>query len=71
MSHAGELLSLLFSFEVVSNSATPWPVALQALCPWNFPDKNTRVDCHFLLQAIFLTQGSNPHLLLGRQIIDH
>ena len=25
--------------------------------------KNTRVDCHFLLQVIFPTQGSNPCLL--------
>ena len=32
-------------------------------CPWNFPDKNTRVGCHFLLQGIFPTQGLNPHLL--------
>ena len=30
---------------------------------WDFPGKNTRVGCHFLLQGIFLTQGSNPHLL--------
>ena len=28
-----------------------------------FPGKNTRVGCHVLLQEIFLTQGSNPHLL--------
>ena len=28
--------------------ATPWAVAHQA--PWNFPGKNTRVGCHFLLQ---------------------
>ena len=28
-----------------------------------FPGKNTRVGCHFLLQGIFPTQGSNPHLL--------
>ena len=28
-----------------------------------FPGKNTGMDCHFLLQGIFLTQGSNPHLL--------
>ena len=28
-----------------------------------FPGKNTGVGCHFLLQGIFLTQGSNPHLL--------
>ena len=27
------------------------------------PGKNTRVDCHFLLQGIFPTQGSNPCLL--------
>ena len=29
----------------------------------HFPDKNTGVGCHFLLQGIFLTQGSNLHLL--------
>ena len=28
-----------------------------------FPGKNTRVVCHFILQGIFLTQGSNLHLL--------
>ena len=33
------------------------------LCQCNFPDKNTEVDCHFLLQYIFLTHGLNPHLL--------
>ena len=27
------------------------------------PGKNTDVGCHALLQGIFLTQGSNPHLL--------
>ena len=31
--------------------------------PWNFPGKNTGVGCHFLPQGIFLTQGSNSHLL--------
>ena len=29
------------------------------LCPWDFPDKNTGVGCHFFLQGIFPTQGSN------------
>ena len=29
------------------------------LCPWDFPDKNTGVGCHFLLHGIFPTQGSN------------
>ena len=23
------------------------------LCPWDFPDNSTGVDCHFLLQSIF------------------
>ena len=32
------------------------------LCPWNFPGKDTEVGCHFLLQGIFPTQGSNPCL---------
>ena len=34
-----------------------WPARL--FCPWDFPDKNTGMDCHSLLQGIFLTQGSN------------
>ena len=48
---------------VVSDSATPWTVAHQLLCPWNFPGKNTGVGCHFLLQGSSLTQGSKPGLL--------
>ena len=32
---------------------------------WNFLGKNPGVDCHSLLQGIFLTQGSNPSLLIG------
>ena len=43
----------------------PFPL----LCPWNFPGKNTRVGCHFLLQGIFLTRGLNPGLLHWRQIL--
>ena len=35
--------------------------------PWDSPGKNTGVGCHFLLQGIFLTQGSNPGLLHCRQ----
>ena len=34
------------------------------LCPWDFPSKNTKVCCRFLLQGIFPIQGSNLHLLL-------
>ena len=32
-------------------------------CPWDFPDKNSGVGCHFLLQGVFLTWGSNPCFL--------
>ena len=35
------------------------------------PGKNTGVGCYFLLQGIFLTQGSNPYILLGRRILYH
>ena len=31
--------------------------------PWDFLEKYTGVGCHFLLQGIFLTQGSNPCIL--------
>ena len=43
------------------------------LCSRDFPGKNTGVDCHFLLQGIFLTQGSNTLLCLLslRRILDH
>ena len=43
--------------------AAPWTVDCQAPLPWNSPGKNTGVGCHFLLQGIFLTQGSNSCLL--------
>ena len=48
-----------------------WPHGLQPtrlFCPWDFPGKDTGVGCHFLLQGIFPTQGSNPGLLHWRQI---
>ena len=33
------------------------------LCSWNSLGKKTGVGCHFLLQGIFLTQGSKTHFL--------
>ena len=42
-----------------------------SLCPWDFPGKNTRAGCHFLLQGIFLTQRSNLGLPHYRQILYH
>ena len=43
--------------------ATAWTVAYQAPLSMGSPGKNIGVGCNFLLQGIFLTQGSNPHLL--------
>ena len=31
--------------------AIPWTVARRAPLPWDFPGKNTGVDCHFLLRG--------------------
>ena len=44
---------------------TPWTAACQAPLSMEFSrqEKNTGVSCHFLLQGIFLTQGSNLGLL--------
>ena len=58
-------LLLLFSRYVMSNSfVTPWTVACHGvLCPQDFPSRNTKTDCYLLLQEVFPTQGSNPHLL--------
>ena len=50
--------------------ATSWTVAYQApLSPWDFPGNSIGMDCHFLLQGIFLTQGSNPGLPHCRQTL--
>ena len=37
----------------------------------NFPDKNTGVGCHVLLQGIFPTQGLNPGLPHCRWVLYH
>ena len=49
---------------VMSNSL--WPHGLEParfLCPWDFSGENTIAGCHFLLQGIFPSQGSNLCLL--------
>ena len=54
----------------MSDSLWPHGLWLARLpCPWDFPGKNTGMGCHFLLQGIFLTQGSNPGLPHCRQIL--
>ena len=53
----------------VSLFETLWMEPTRLLCPWDSPAKNNGVGCHFLLQGMLLTQGSNLHLLYCRQIL--
>ena len=58
------------SHSVMCDSLQPhglWPTRL--LCSRDYPGKNTGVGFHFLLQGIFLTQGSNPGLPHCRQML--
>ena len=54
---------MLSCFSHVQLCDTLWTVATRLPCPWDSPGKNPEVGCHFLLQGIFLTQGSNLRLL--------
>ena len=53
----------MLSRSIVLDSLWPHRLAPQTPCPWDFRGKNTGWGCHFLLQGIFPTQGSNQHLL--------
>ena len=48
---------------------TPW--STRVFCPWDSPGKDTGMGCKFLLQDIFLTNGSNLGLPYHRQILYH
>ena len=69
--------SLNFNYEnqslnCVQLFVTPW--STRHLCPWDFSGRNIGVGCYFLLQGIFLTQGSNScllHFLYCRWILYH
>ena len=54
---------MLSCFSRVPLFMTLWTVPAGLLCPRDSPGKNTGVGCHSLLQGIFPTQESNPHLL--------
>ena len=58
-----KLLSLVRFFE------TPWDVTYQAPLSMGFSGNSPGVDCHFLLQGIFPTQGSNLVLPHCRQML--
>ena len=49
--------------------ATPRAIAGGLLCLWDCLSKSTGVVCHFLLQRIFPTQGSNPRHLHCTRIL--
>ena len=48
---------------------TPWTVAHQVPLSIGFSRQEYWSSYHFLLQGVFLTQGSNPGLLRCRQIL--
>ena len=59
------LITFILCIQLLSHIrlfVTPWTIARQAPLSMGFPGKNTGVNCHFLLQGIFQTQGSNLHL---------
>ena len=47
----------------------PWTVARQTPMCMGFCQQDTGVGSHAPLQGIFLTQGSNVHLLHWRQVL--
>ena len=58
------------SLSVMVNSL--WPHGLQPtrlLYPWSFPQKNTGVGCHFLLQGIFHLMPLNCTLKMIKMVI--
>ena len=52
-------------YSVTTSCLTLWPHGLEPSrlpCPWASPGKNPGAGCHFRLQGIFWTQGSNSGL---------
>ena len=57
------------SYSIMSNSWQPHGLySTWLMCPWGSLSKNIGAGCQFLLQGIFLTQGSNRGLPHCRQI---
>ena len=64
----------LLKCESESEVAQPFPTLCDPMDgslpgSWDSPGKNTGVDCHFLLQGKFPTQGSTPGLPHWRQTL--
>ena len=63
--------SKIVSHSVLSNCMQPHGLqSARLFCSWDFLDKSTAVGCHFLLQGIFQTQGSNLHLFMSPALAD-
>ena len=60
--HTFSLVGVL-CLSVVLDCLWLYGMPARLLSPWDSPGRNTGVGCHALLQGIFPTQGSNPHLL--------
>ena len=74
LSHQGNKQVAFFIVAVQSLShvplfVTPCTIATSLLFQWDFPGKNPGVGCYFLLQGLFLTQGSNLRVQPRRQIL--
>ena len=57
------MLNIISHRQLLSNVqflVTPWTGPARIPYPWNSLGKHTGVGSHFLLQRIFLSQGSNP-----------
>ena len=67
----GSSLDLVLVAQLYLTICDPMDYSPPGSCPWDSPDKNTQVHCHFLLQGIFPTQGLNPGLLCCWQILYH
>ena len=66
------LHACMLNHSVMSNSLPPHGLQpTRLLWPWDSPGNNTELDCRFLLQGVFLTQGSNPHLLSAALQVDY
>ena len=56
---------------VVSDSMRPHGLLLtKLLCPWDSPDKNSRVDCQALLQGNLPDPGIEPTSLMSSALAD-
>ena len=61
--HVADAFMLVLALSHVQLFATPWTPPSRPFCPLNVLGKHMGVGCHFILQGIFPTQGSNPRLL--------